>query len=75
MDNLTRHDRELVAAPRRSGVACGHCGRCGRELWVYYCEERLFLVECVECSVKALAEARNPTDAAYMSLGGVREVE
>ena len=58
--------------PRRSGVACGHCGR---ELWAYYCEERLFLVECIECSVKALVEARNPKDAAYMALGGVREVE
>lgn len=56
--------------PRRSGVACGHCGR---ELWAYYCEERLFLVECIECSVKALVEARNPKEAAYMSLGGVKE--
>ena len=48
-------------------------GHCGRELWAYYCEERLFLVECIECSVKALVEARNPKEAAYMSLGGVKE--
>lgn len=57
-------------APRRSGVACGHCGQ---ELWTYYCEERLFLVECSQCRVKALVEARNPKDAAYMALGGVKE--
>lgn len=57
-------------APRRSGVACGHCGY---GLWVYYCEERLFLVECPQCRVKALVEARNPKEAAYMSLGGVKE--
>lgn len=58
--------------PRRSGVACGCCGQ---ELWTHYCEERLYLVECSQCRVKALVEARNPKDAAYMSLGGVREAE
>lgn len=56
--------------PRRSGVACG---RCGQELWTYYCEDRLSLVECPQCRVKALVEARNPKEAAYMSLGGVKE--
>lgn len=48
-------------------------GRCGQELWTYYCEDRLSLVECPQCRVKALVEARNPKEAAYMSLGGVKE--
>lgn len=58
--------------PRRSGVACG---RCGQELWTYYCEDRLSLVECPQCRVKALVEARNPREAAYMSLGGPLEAQ
>lgn len=57
---------------RRSGVACG---RCGQELWTYYCEDRLYLVECPQCRVKALVEARDPKEAAYMALGGPLEAQ
>lgn len=51
---------------RETGVSCG---RCGTELEAYYCEERLYLVECHKCKVKALVEARNPRDAAYKTFG------
>ena len=42
-----------------------HCGRCGHRLSVYYCEDRLFLVECAACGVKALVKANNAKTAAY----------
>lgn len=46
---------------KESGVKC----RCGHELEVYYCEERLFLVECAACETKALVKAGNIKEAAY----------
>lgn len=46
---------------RESGLRC----RCGHELEVYYCEERLFLVECAGCETKALVKAGNAREAAY----------
>lgn len=45
---------------RENGVSC----RCGHALEVYYCEEGLFLVECVDCKTKALVMARNSKEAA-----------
>lgn len=42
-----------------------HCGSCGRNLSVYYCEEGLFLVSCACCKKRALVKAKNPKDAAY----------
>lgn len=47
---------------RDSGVACRDCGA---ELGVYYCEERLYMVECTCCEKKALVEASSPEEAAY----------
>lgn len=47
---------------RGTGVKCG---RCGCELETYYCEERLYLVECHCCKTKALVMAGSPQDAAY----------
>lgn len=44
-----------------SGVKC----RCGCELEVYYCEEKLWLVECEACGTKALVKARDSRKAAY----------
>lgn len=41
------------------------CGSCGRRLSAYYCEERLFLVECAACGIRALVKANNAKDAAY----------
>ncbi len=46
----------------RSGISCY---RCGCELKVYYCESRLYLVECDCCHTKALVRAASPEDAAY----------
>lgn len=45
------------------------CGRCGYELEAYYCESRLYVVECHNCKVKALVMARNQKQAAYMTFG------
>ena len=42
-----------------------HCGSCGRNLSVYYCEEGLFLVSCECCKKRALVKAKNPKEAAY----------
>lgn len=42
-----------------------HCGSCGRNLSVYYCEEGLFLVSCECCEKRALVKAKNPKEAAY----------
>ena len=35
---------------RGTGVSCG----CGHKLVAYYCEDRLYLVECARCEKKAL---------------------
>ena len=43
------------------------CGSCGHELYVSYCEDRLYLVECKCCKKKALVEASNPAAAAYQT--------
>lgn len=45
------------------------CGNCGRPLEVYYCESRLYLVECRHCEIKALVKASNPVEAAYKTFG------
>lgn len=51
---------------RKTGVRCGYCGS---ELDAYYCEERLYLVECHCCKTKALVKAGCPEDAAYKTFG------
>lgn len=51
---------------RRTGVQCGCCGY---ELKAYYCEERLYLVECPCCETKALVMAGSPAAAAYKTFG------
>lgn len=50
---------------RETGIRCG----CGHELEVYYCEDRLYLVECFACETKALVKARSREDAAYRTFG------
>ena len=47
---------------RETGIKCGHCG-C--ELNAYYCESRLYFVECHRCKIKALVEAGSPLEATY----------
>lgn len=51
---------------RRTGVKCGYCGY---ELEAYYCESRLYVVECHHCKTKALAMAGTPAEAAYKTFG------
>lgn len=51
---------------RKTGVSCG---RCGCELEAYYCDERMYLVECHRCETKAFVKARSPEQAAYMTFG------
>lgn len=51
---------------RRTGVKCGYCAY---ELEAYYCEDRLYVVECHHCKTKALVMAGSPEKAAYMTFG------
>ena len=44
---------------------CTHkCSHCSRQLDIYYCESRLYLVRCKHCRIVSLVEARNPNEAA-----------
>jgi hypothetical protein len=51
------------------------CGRCGHKLHVYYCEERLYLIECAVCGTKALTKAGNVVFAAYKTLAHMPKIE
>lgn len=51
---------------RKTGVRCGNCWN---ELEAYYCESRLYMVECHHCKVKALVMAGSPEQAAYKTFG------
>lgn len=51
---------------RGTGVKCGYCGH---EIEAYYCESRLYVVECHCCKTKALAMAGSPEQAAYKTFG------
>ena len=46
------------------------CNHCGGHLKAYYCEERLYIVRCLECGVAALVKAKNPREAACKTIGG-----
>lgn len=46
------------------------CCRCGHRVYAYYCEERLFLVECDGCRKKVLVKAGNRGEAAHRAFGG-----
>lgn len=54
---------------RDAGVSCR---RCGGKIQYYYCEERLYLVECPHCSTKALVMARSAEEAACKTFGHVK---
>lgn len=53
----------------RSAPTGVHCGHCGTELEFYYCEERLYVIECHRCKTRALVEAGNAAQAAYKTFG------
>jgi hypothetical protein len=40
------------------------CSHCSRQLDIYYCESRLYLVRCKHCEIVSLVEAGNPNEAA-----------
>lgn len=44
------------------------CRLCGGSLETYYCEERLYLVQCAGCGTFALVKTANPEDAARVTL-------
>lgn len=44
------------------------CRLCGGPLETYYCEERLYLVQCTDCGTFALVKTANPEDAARVTL-------
>ena len=44
------------------------CRLCGGPLETYYCEERLYLVRCVDCGTLALVKTANPRDSARVTL-------
>lgn len=48
------------------------CAHCGGHLQVYYCEDRLCLVRCLECGIAALVQAKNPQEAACKTIGEKR---
>ena len=51
---------------RGTGVKCGYCAN---EIDAYYCESRLYLVECHHCKTKALVMAGSRQEAAYRTFG------
>ena len=40
------------------------CSHCSRQLDIYYCESRLYLVRCKHCKIVSLVEAGSPNEAA-----------
>lgn len=44
------------------------CRLCGGPLETYYCEERLYLVKCVDCGTLALVKTTSPEAAAGVTL-------
>ncbi len=44
------------------------CRLCGGPLEAYYCEERLYLVRCVDCGTLALVKTTSPGAAAGVTL-------
>ena len=62
--NADGNGRDYIG--KATGVTCRLCNR---PLYAYYCEERLYLVECQPCKIKALVMAENPQAAAYRAIG------
>ena len=45
------------------GFRAHKCSHCSRQLDIYYCESRLYLVRCKHCKIVSLVEAGNPNEA------------
>ena len=62
--NADGNGRDYIG--KATGVTCRLCKS---PLYAYYCEERLYLVECKTCKMKALVMAENPQASAYRAFG------
>ena len=62
--NADGNGRDYIG--KATGVTCRLCKS---PLYAYYCEERLYLVECKTCEMKALVKAENPQVAACRAFG------
>lgn len=51
---------------RETGVSCGHCGN---KLVAYYCESRLYMVQCRHCKIRAVVMANSRKEAAEKTFG------
>lgn len=60
----------MDARNMQSGNVPEICNHCGGHLKVYYCEDRLYLVRCLECGIAALAQSNSPRMAAQKTIGG-----
>lgn len=58
LDSATRKDGPLFRETDEM------CPRCQRDLEVYYCENRTYIVRCKHCHIVTLVSARNPYEAA-----------
>lgn len=69
-DNLchkvfTARDNSVDFLSRETGVKCGHCGNA---LVAYYCESRLYMVQCRHCKIRAVVMANSRKEAAEKTL-------
>ena len=70
-DNLchkvfTARDNGIDFLSRKTGISCNHCGN---ELVAYYCESRLYMVQCRHCKTRAVVMAKSREEAAYKTFG------
>ena len=83
IDNPDQVFQEAFYAPvnyqpfRRNDKILARCAKCGEELGVYYCEDRLYAIECPFCSIVSLVKAESPFRAlqAVGEVYPIREVE
>ena len=57
-------DRVTGKCDLKFGETDEMCPRCQRDLEVYYCENRTYIVRCKHCHIVTLVQARNPYEAA-----------
>lgn len=70
-DNLchkvfSARDNGVDFLSRPTGVSCSHCGN---ELVAYYCESRLYMVQCRHCQTRAVVMANSRKEAAEKTFG------
>ena len=59
-------DNGMDFLSRETGVTCIHCGH---ELVAYYCESRLYMVQCRHCKTRAVVLANSRKEAAEKTFG------